>query len=70
MKKILIARVLLAQAATYSIAADSDKEAKEDIAKHRATAQAEAEAIEVKLKGEAAGLTEKAAAMKKGSGEL
>lgn len=41
MKKTLFALVLLAQAATYSIAAESDKEAKEDIAKHRAMAAAQ-----------------------------
>jgi hypothetical protein len=42
MKKSLLAFVLLAQAATFSIAADvhGDKETKEDIAKHRAIAAA------------------------------
>lgn len=42
MKKSLLALVLLAQAATFSIAADvhGDKETKEDIAKHRAIAAA------------------------------
>jgi hypothetical protein len=42
MKKSLLALVLLAQAATFSIAADKhgDKEVKEDIAKHRAIAAA------------------------------
>jgi hypothetical protein len=42
MKKSLLALVLLAQAATFSIAADvhGDRETKEDIAKHRAIAAA------------------------------
>ena len=42
MKKVLLALVLLAQAATFSIAAEKhgDKEAKEDIARHRAMAAA------------------------------
>ena len=40
MKKTLLALVVLAQAATFSIAAESDKETKEDIAKHRAIAAA------------------------------
>jgi len=42
MKKMLLALVLLAQAATISIAADQhgDKETKEDIARHRAMAAA------------------------------
>jgi hypothetical protein len=42
MKKSLLAFVLLAQAATFSIAADvhGDRETKEDIAKHRAIAAA------------------------------
>lgn len=42
MKKSLLALMLLTQAATFSIAADkhSDKETKEDIARHRAMAAA------------------------------
>lgn len=42
MKKMLLALVFIAQAATVSIAADShgDKETKEDIARHRAIAAA------------------------------
>ena len=40
MKKSLLALVLLAQAATFSIAAESDKETREDVAKHRAMAAA------------------------------
>lgn len=40
MKKALLALVLLAQAATFSIAAESDKETREDIARHRAMAAA------------------------------
>jgi len=44
MKKVLVTLVLLAQAATFSIAAlaapETDKETKEDIARHRAIAAA------------------------------
>lgn len=40
MKKQLLALVVLATAATLSIADESDKERKEDIAKHRAIAAA------------------------------
>lgn len=40
MKKSLLALVLIASTATLSIAAESDKERKEDIAKHRAIAAA------------------------------
>ena len=40
MKKMLPALLLIAQAATFSIAAESDKETKEDIAKHRTMAAA------------------------------
>jgi len=40
MKKTLLVLTLLAQAATFSIAAETDKEKKEDIAKHRAIAAA------------------------------
>ena len=40
MKKQLLALVLIAIAATFSVAEESDKERKEDIAKHRAIAAA------------------------------
>ena len=40
MKKLFLALVFIAQAATVSIAAETDKETKEDIAKHRAIAAA------------------------------
>ena len=40
MKKSLRALILIAQATTFSIAAESDKEIKEDIAKHRTMAAA------------------------------
>ena len=40
MKKQLLALVLTAVAATFSVAAESDKETKEDIAKHRTMAAA------------------------------
>jgi hypothetical protein len=40
MKKSLLAAVLVAQFATFSIASESDKETREDIARHRAMATA------------------------------
>jgi cytochrome c5 len=40
MRKMLLALVLIAQAATVSIAAETDKETKDDIAKHRVIAAA------------------------------
>jgi hypothetical protein len=40
MKKQLLAPVIIATAATFSIADEPDKERKEDIAKHRAIAAA------------------------------
>ncbi len=40
MKKQLLALVIIAITATFSIAEESDKERKEDIAKHRAMAAA------------------------------
>lgn len=40
MKKQLLALMAIAMAATFSIAAETDKETKEDIAKHRAMAAA------------------------------
>jgi hypothetical protein len=40
MKKVLLALASIALAATFSIAAETDKETKEDIAKHRAIAAA------------------------------
>lgn len=40
MKKQLLALVIIATTATFSIAEESDKERKEDIAKHRAMAAA------------------------------
>jgi hypothetical protein len=40
MKKSLLAAVFIAQFATFSIAAESDKETREDIARHRAMAAA------------------------------
>nr|WP_315847807.1 hypothetical protein [uncultured Rhodoferax sp.] len=51
MKKALLALVLLAQAATFSIAAESDKETKEDIAKHRAMAAAHTAAAQCRESG-------------------
>ena len=51
MKKALLALVLLAQAATFSIAAESDKETKEDIAKHRAMAAAHEAAAKCRESG-------------------
>jgi hypothetical protein len=40
MKKSLLALVFIAQFATFSVAAESDKETREDIARHRAMAAA------------------------------
>jgi hypothetical protein len=40
MKKMLLALVFIAQAATVSIADEADKEKREDIARHRAMAAA------------------------------
>jgi len=40
MKKMLLTLVFIAQAATVSIAAETDKETREDIARHRAMAAA------------------------------
>lgn len=40
MQKMLLALVFIAQAATVSIAAETDKETREDIARHRAMAAA------------------------------
>ncbi len=40
MRKMLLALVFIAQAATVSIAAETDKETKDDIAKHRVIAAA------------------------------
>jgi hypothetical protein len=40
MKKMLLALVFIAQAATVSIAAETDKETKADIVRHRAIAAA------------------------------
>jgi hypothetical protein len=40
MKKSLLALIFIAQAATFSMAAETDKETKEDIVKHRAIAAA------------------------------
>ncbi|PQA76119.1 hypothetical protein [Rhodoferax sp. TS-BS-61-7] len=51
MKKALLALILLAQAATFSIAAESDKETKEDIAKHRAMAAAHTAAAQCRESG-------------------
>ena len=51
MKKMLLALVLIAQAATVSIAAETDKETKEDIAKHRAIAAAHEAAAQCREAG-------------------
>jgi len=40
MKKILLALILLAQVATFSVAKESAEETKQDVAKHRAMAAA------------------------------
>jgi hypothetical protein len=56
MKKSLLALVLLAQVAMFSVASESDKETKEDIARHRAMAAAHESAAKCREagKGEAA----------------
>jgi uncharacterized protein YgiB involved in biofilm formation len=51
MKKSLLALVLLAQAAMFSVAAETDKETKEDIAKHRAIAAAHENAAKCRESG-------------------
>jgi hypothetical protein len=51
MKKSLLALVLLAQAAMLSVAAETDKETKEDIAKHRAIAAAHEAAAQCREAG-------------------
>ncbi|WP_296511199.1 hypothetical protein [Rhodoferax sp.] len=51
MKKSLLALVLLAQAAMFSVAAESDKETKEDIVKHRAMAAAHESAAKCREAG-------------------
>ena len=51
MKKMLLALVLIAQAATFSIAAETDKETKEDIVKHRAIAAAHEAAAKCRESG-------------------
>jgi uncharacterized protein YgiB involved in biofilm formation len=51
MKKSLLALILIAQAATFSIAAESDKETKEDITRHRAIAAAHENAAKCRESG-------------------
>jgi hypothetical protein len=51
MKRILLALILIAQAATASIASESDKETKEDIAKHHAIAAAHEAAAQCREAG-------------------
>jgi hypothetical protein len=51
MIKTLVALILIAQAATFSIAAESDKDTKEDIAKHRAIAAAHEAAAQCREAG-------------------
>lgn len=53
MKKWLLAPVLIAFAATVCIAAESDKETKEDIARHRAIAAAHEAAAKCRESGKA-----------------
>ena len=60
MKKMLLALVLIAQAATYSIAAETDKETKEDIAKHRAIAAAHEAAAQCREAGKGEDVCNKA----------
>lgn len=51
MKKSLLAAVLLVQAAMFSVAAETDKETREDIAKHRAMAAAHESAAKCREAG-------------------
>jgi len=51
MKKMLLALVFIAQAATISIAAETDKETKEDVARHRAIAAAHENAAKCREAG-------------------
>jgi hypothetical protein len=51
MKKSLLALIFIAQAATFSIAAETDKETKEDIVKHRAIAAAHEAAAKCRESG-------------------
>jgi hypothetical protein len=51
MKKTLLAFVLLAQAATFSIAKESAEETKQDVTKHRAMAAAHEAAAQCRESG-------------------
>lgn len=51
MKKAFLALIFIAQAATFSIAAESEKETKEDIARHRAMAVAHEAAAKCRESG-------------------
>lgn len=51
MKKSLLALIFIAQVATFSVAAESDKETKEDIARHRAIAAAHENAAKCRESG-------------------
>ena len=51
MKKSLVALLFIAQAATISIAAETNKETKEDIVKHRAIAAAHEAAAKCRESG-------------------
>jgi uncharacterized protein YgiB involved in biofilm formation len=51
MKKSLLTLILIAQVATFSIAAETDKETKEDIARHRAMAMAHENAAKCRESG-------------------
>ncbi len=51
MKKSLLALVFIAQTATFSIAAETDKETREDIARHRAMAAAHEAAAKCRESG-------------------
>ena len=60
MKKLLLALVLIACTATFSIAAESDKETKEDIAKHRTMAAAHEAAAKCREAGKGEDVCNKA----------
>jgi hypothetical protein len=59
MKKMLIVFAALSISATFSIAAESEKETKEDIAKHRAIAAAHEAAAKCREAGKGEGVCNK-----------
>lgn len=60
MRNMLLALVFIAQAATVSIAAETDKETKEDVARHRAMAAAHENAAKCRESGKGEDVCNKA----------